>query len=222
MIDGRILTVEGDIPMPLGKFPRRMTVVGLSGNRSAIFSAMALNEAGMRKVEKVGEPCFLIVPNGHHRLDARAWKERYPKLKVLCPPGAKESVSAAAPVDSTEDILGDKDVDFVVVEGTGQAEAALVVRRETGATLIANDVIANVRNPRGLGAKVMARLFGFGVKHPQVPSVVKRALVKDKNVLARQLRRWSKLAGLVRIIPSHGDIIEQPQPILESIAGSLS
>jgi len=221
-VDERIVTVEGDIPMPLGNFPRRMTVVGLSRNRSAIFSAIALDEAGMQEVEAVGKPSFLIVPNGHHRLDAPAWKKRYPKLKVICPPGAKQSVAEAVPVDATDDILGDQDVDFITVGGTGEAEAALVVRRSGGTTLIVNDVVANVRNPRGLGAKVMARLFGFGVKHPQVPSVVKRALVKDKNVLARQLRRWSKLAGLVRIIPSHGDIIEQPQPILESIAGSLS
>lgn len=222
MIDGRILTVEGDIPMPLGKFPRRMTVVGLSRNRSAIFSAIALNEGGMRKVEKIGKPSFLIVPNGHHRLDARAWKERYPKLKVICPPGAKESVSAAAPVDSTEDILGDKDVDFVVVDGTGQAEAALVVRRESGATLIANDVIANVRNPRGFGAKILARLFGFGVKRPRVPRIVKRVIVEDKGKLARQLRQWSEIPHLRRIIPSHGDPIEQPARALQRMAEELS
>ncbi len=101
-VDDRIITVEGDIPMPLGKFPRRMTFVGLSRNRSAIFSAVALGEAAMRRVEEVGEPSFLIVPNGHHRLDARPWKQRYPKLKVLCPPGAKKSVSEAVPVDSTD------------------------------------------------------------------------------------------------------------------------
>src|SRR6476661_3446356 len=136
-VDDRIVTVEGEIPMPLGNFPRRMTVVGLSGNRSAIFSAIALDEAGMREVEAVGKPTFLIVPNGHHRLDAPAWKKRYPGLKVLCPAGAKDS-----------------DVDFVTVGGTGQAEAALVVRRPGGTTLILNDIIANVRQPRGLGAKL--------------------------------------------------------------------
>ena len=39
-MDDGILTVAGDIPMPLGHFPRRMTVVRLSGNRTAIFSAI--------------------------------------------------------------------------------------------------------------------------------------------------------------------------------------
>jgi hypothetical protein len=221
VVDDRILTVEGEIPMPLGKFPRRMTVVGLSRNRSAIFSAMAINEAGMRKVEKVGKPSFLIVPNGHHRLDALPWKQRYPKLKVLCPPGAKKSVSEAVPVDSTENILADKDVDFIVVEGTGGAEAALVVRRKGGTTLIANDVLANVRHPRGLGAKIMARLFGFGVKRPRVPRVVERVMVEDKKVLAEQLREWSEIPELRRVVPSHGEIIDKPAPSLQRAAEEL-
>lgn len=221
-VDDHIVTVEGDIPMPLGKFPRRMTVVGLSRNRSAIFSAVALGEADMRRVEEVGKPSFLIVPNGHHRLDARPWKQRYPKLKVLCPPGAKKSVSEAVPVDSTDDILDDKDVQFVVVEGTREAEAALVVRRNSGTTLVANDVIANVRHPHGLGGKIIARLAGFGVKRPQVPRVVKRVMVEDKGKLAKQLRQWSEIAGLRRIIPSHGDMIERPAPALRRMAEELS
>jgi hypothetical protein len=221
-VDDRILTVEGEIPMPLGKFPRRMTVVGLSRNRSAIFSAMALKEAAMKRIEELGKPSFLIVPNGHHRLDARPWKERYPKIKVICPPGAKESVSEAVPVDSTEDILNDKDVQFVVVDGTDEGEAALVVRRESGTTLIANDVIANVRHPRGIGAKIIARLAGFGVKRPRVPRVVKRIMVEDKDKLAGQLREWSDIPQLQRIIPSHGEIVTRPAPILERIAEELA
>ncbi len=221
-VDDRIVTVEGIIPMPLGKFPRRMTVVGLSHNRSAIFSAMALTEPAMRRIEQVGKPSFLIVPNGYHRIDARPWKQRYPKLKVLCPPGAKESVAEAVPVDSTDDILGDKEVKFIVVEGTGKAEAALVVRREDRTTLVANDVIANVRHPHGLGAKIMVRLAGFGVKQPQVPRVVKRVMVEDKKMLAEQLRNWSEIPGLRRIIPSHGDMIERPAPALRRMAEELS
>jgi hypothetical protein len=221
-VDDRIVTVEGDIPMPLGKFPRRMTVIGLSRNRSAIFSAMPLKEAHMRRVEEIGKPSFLIVPNGHHRLDAGAWKKRYPGLKVLCPPGAKKAVTEAVAVDSTEGILSDKDVHFVIVEGTGSAEGALVVRRKGGTTLIVNDIVANVRHPRGLGAKIMARLFGFGVKRPQVPSVVKRALVEDEKKLAAQLREWSEIPELQRLIPSHGEVVERPAPVLRRIADELN
>lgn len=221
-LDDRILTVEGEIQMPLAKFPRRMTVVGLSRNRSAVFSAMALKEADMRRIEELGEPSFLIVPNGHHRLDARPWKDGYPNIKVLCPPGAKESVSEAVPVDSTEDILDDKDVDFVVVDGTGEGEAALVVRRKSGTTLVVNDVIANIRHPHGLGTKIVVRVFGFGAKGPQVPRVVKRVMIDDKREFAEQLREWSEIPDLRRIIPSHGEIVTVPEAKLERLAEELA
>ena len=84
-VDERIVTVEGEIPMPLGNFPRRMTVVGLSRNRSAVFSAIALDEAAMGEVEAVGKPTFLIVPNGHHRLDAARVEEALPEAQGPLP-----------------------------------------------------------------------------------------------------------------------------------------
>jgi hypothetical protein len=220
-VDDRILTVEGDIPMPLGKFPRRMTVVGLGRNRSVIFSAIALREAAMKRIEQLGKPTFLIVPNGHHRLDASIWKQRYPKLKIICPPGARKSVAEAVPVDSTDDIMNDKAVSFVTVDGTGRAEGALIVRRKGATTLIVNDVIANVRHPPGIGAKVMARLFGFGVKRPQVPRVVKRVMVENRRALAAQFREWAHLEDLRRLVPSHGEIIDRPTALLERLASEV-
>ena len=71
-----ILTVEGDIPMPLGNFPRRMTVVRLSGGRSLVWSAMAVDEEGMAAIEALGTPSFMVVPNPGHRLDAKIFKTR--------------------------------------------------------------------------------------------------------------------------------------------------
>jgi hypothetical protein len=221
-VDDGIVTVEGEIAMPLGKFPRRMTVVALSGGRSAIFSAIALKEPDMRRIEELGKPTFLIVPNGHHRLDARIFKQRFPKLKILCPQGAKDSVSKAVSVDSTKDILKDRSVDLVTVGGTGGAEAAMVVRRAGGTTLIVNDVLANVRHPNGLGAKIMARLFGFGVSGPQVPRVVKRVMIKGKRALADQFRSWASDPDLRRILVSHGDVIDsEASAVLRSLAREL-
>jgi hypothetical protein len=222
-VDEGILTVVGEISMPLAKFPRRMTVVRLSRNRTAIFSAMALKETAMRRVEELGKPAFLIVPNGHHRLDARIWKQRYPGIKVLCPPAARKKVAEVVPVDGTEDTLRDKAVDFVVLGGTGGAEAALVVRRKSGTTLVLNDIIANVRRPRSFGTKVIVRLFGFGLRRPQVPWVVKRAMVKHRRALATQFEAWGGVDDLRRIIVSHGDTIDrEPSATLRSLAGDLS
>jgi hypothetical protein len=86
-VDDGMLTVTGQIRMPLGSFPRRMTVVRLRDSRLVVWSAIALDAKEMGTFEVFGRPAFLIVPNDHHRLDAKVWKERYPKLKVVAPKG---------------------------------------------------------------------------------------------------------------------------------------
>jgi hypothetical protein len=221
-IDEAILTVAGDIPMPLGNFPRRMTVIGLAGGRTAIFSAIALSEPEMQRIEALGIPAFLIVPNPAHRLDSKIWKARYPAIRVVAPPGAREAVEEAVPVDDGAGDLGDPGVDFVTVAGTKAREAALVVRRPGGTTLIVNDIIGHVRHPNGLGAKIMARLFGFGVHGPRVPRPVAAKLVDDRAALAGQLRGWARMPDLRRIIVSHGEPITQdPARALETIAEGL-
>lgn len=70
-IDDNILTVTGDIHMPLMDLPRRMTVVRLNDSRLIVYSAIALDEDEMASLEAYGRPAFLIVPSDKHRLDAK-------------------------------------------------------------------------------------------------------------------------------------------------------
>jgi hypothetical protein len=213
-IDYSLMTVVGQIPMPIGNFPRRMTVVGLSRKRTAIFSPIPLAEAEMDRIEALGEPAFLIIPGGFHRLDARPYKARFPKARVVSPSGARNAVSEAVPVDLVLDRLEDADTSFITVAGTADREAALVVRRPGGASLIVNDIIAYVARPRGPGAWLMSRLFGFGARRPSIPRPIRSKLVEDRQALADQLDKWAGIPGLKRIVPSHGEIIER-QPAAE-------
>lgn len=220
-IDDGLLTVMGEIRMPLGNLPRRMTVVRLVRGRTAIWSAIALNEPQMSRIEAMGRPAIMIVPNPGHRLDSRIWKQRYPDIQVLAPPGGKRAIEEAVPVDATHDIFGDPDVSFIVVAGTADMESALSVKRASGVTLITNDIIGHVTHPHGIGANIMARAFKYGVHEPQVPSTIKR-YIKDKGALARQMRRWAELPDLKRIIVSHGDpITDDPAGRLKRLADRL-
>lgn len=221
-IDRGLFCVDGEIRMPFGKFPRRMTIVVLGDGRTVVFSPVALHEPAMREIEKLGAPAFMIVPNGFHRLDSRIWRERYPQTKVICPPGAKSRVEEAVAVDATTDVLGDTGVEFVIVPGMGEGESALIVRRDGRATLVLNDVISNVRHPKGVGANIMARLFGFGVHGPRMAREVKWLFVRDKKALAARLRDWAAMPDLARIIPSHGEIIDAPAAVLNRVADDLS
>ncbi|MGH6697289.1 hypothetical protein [Sphingopyxis sp.] len=91
--------------------------------------------------------------------------------------------------------------------------------RGNGATLILNDVLSNVRHPEGLGANIMARAFGFGVKRPRTSRPVRNMFVHDAAVVAQQFRNWAATPGLRRIIVSHGDVIEEnPAEVLNRVA----
>jgi len=221
-IDDGMLTVEGRIKMPLMDLPRRMTVVRLHDSRLVVWSAIALDDAAMATFEAFGRPAFLVVPNDHHRLDAKAWKNRYPELKVIAPEGAREKIADVVAVDTTSPDFGDPGVTFVTVPGTREHEAALVVRKERGTTLVLNDLVGNIHAASGIDGWLL-RLAGFAGDDAQIPRVVKMALVKDAADLRAQLLEWAELPGLRRIIVSHGDPIEsEPQRTLRDLAASLA
>jgi len=215
-------TISGEIKMPLGNFPRRMTVAKLSDSRLAVWSPMALDEPHMTQLDAMGNVAFLIVPGVAHRLDIRAWKRRYPESAVVCASGARQAVEEAVPVDGVDDVLADEDVHLEAAPGVDKKEAVLWVRRSDGTTLILNDILANVKHPHGLGAHIMARLLGFGVDHPRMPRIGKRLFLKDQKAMATAFREWAKVPDLRRLIVSHGEVITDPAIVLERAADELS
>jgi hypothetical protein len=220
-IDDGMLTVEGRIKMPLMDLPRRMTVVRLHDSRLVVWSAIALDAAAMSSLEAFGRPAFLVVPNDHHRLDASAWKNRYPEMMVIAPEGARGKISEVVAVDTTSPDFGDPDVTFNTVPGTRAHEAALIVRRSKGTTLVLNVLVGNIHGAAGIDGWLL-RLAGFAGAGAQIPRVVKMALVKDSADLRAQLLEWAELPGLRRIIVSHGDPIDSdPRRTLRDLAASL-
>jgi hypothetical protein len=220
-VDEGIITVTGELRMPLGSFPRRMVLVRLTGGRLLIWSAIALDPPGMAKLESYGTPAFLVVPDDIHRLDARVFKERYPQLKVVAPAGARVKVAQVVLVDTTSPDFGDPAVTFVTVPGTEEHESALVVGRAGGTTLVLNDIVGNIRDASGL-IGWMLRLAGFAGDGPRIPRVVKKKLIDDTDALRLQLLQWSELPNLRRILVSHGEPIDgNAAQTLRELAQSL-
>jgi len=213
-VDDGILTVTGEIQLPLVHLQRRMTVVALGDGTSVIYSAVALDEPGMRDLETLGAPRWLIVPGDAHRLDAKIFKARYPAVTVIAPEGARARVEKALPVDATQAEFNDPNVLFKSVPGTGGHEAALLVRRASGVTLIVNDLIGNLRRKGGFEGWLL-HMMGFGGEKPQIPAVERFLVVKNKNLLRRQLMAWANGGQMKRILMSHG------APIEGDVAGAL-
>ncbi len=221
-LDDSLLSVTGDLHMPVGDFPRRMTVVRLQDGRLIIYSAIALDEAEMRALEAFGEPSFLIVPNDIHRMDAKIWKDRYPQMRVAAPAGVQKQVEEVVPVADTVPDFHDPQVQFVTVPGTEEREAALVVRTWSGTTLIVNDLIWNLDDRPGFGGWLF-RVMGFTGAEPRIPTVVELREIKDKAALRGQLERWARIPDLNRIIVSHGKIVTRDAAgVLDRLAETLA
>jgi len=222
VVDDNLLTVVGDLPMPIGDFPRRMTVARLRDGRLVIFSAISLEEREMVALEKFGPPTFLVVPSDLHRMDAKIWKERYPRALVLAPEGAYDKVNEVVPVDATGFDFRDQSVQFLTVPGTEGHEAALVVTSAGGTTLVLNDLIWNIDDRPGFGGWLM-KISGMTGKQPHFPpALVARRSIRDKPALRQQLETWAAIYALKRIIVSHGAIIDHdPESVLRELAKQL-
>jgi hypothetical protein len=217
IIDNDILAAEG----MLGRFPRRMTIVRLTGRRLIIHSGIALDVAGMAAIESFGQPSFYIAPSALHRMDVKPWKQRYPELKIVCPPGARGRLEELVKVDTVAPDFGDAAVQYAVVDGTAQREGVLIVKGSKGTTLVLNDLIFNVRKQPGMTG-FLFEVLGVTGSEPKMPKLVMRKLAHNKSALRVQLERWANLVGLQRIVLSHGAVIEaDPSGTLRRLAASM-
>lgn len=213
--------VEGSLPnMPLR---RVMTVARRSDGRVVIHSAIALAEAEMKQIEGWGEPAFLLVPNGYHRLDAGAFKRRYPSLRVFCPRGVRRRVEEVVPVDGTYDQFpGDEGVRLEHVGGTGEVEGVMFVHTPGDSTLVLNDILFNMPHLRGLQGLILRYVTGSS-GGPRVSRLASAFLVKDREAVARDLMRWAETPELRRVIVSHHQVLRDDVPAtLRRVAATLS
>jgi hypothetical protein len=216
-VNERILTVVGDLKMPLMHLPRRMTVVRTRAGELIIFSAIALDADGMSELEAFGRPAFLVVPSERHRLDAASYLRRYPDMTVVAPRAGVEKVGEVVRVDTSTPQFGDSTVRYVEIA----ADSALEVDGEDGLTVIVNDLIGDIHGEAGLGGWLL-KVMGFAGDDPHVPAPVKLLLGKHKSEVARQFRQWAEREDLRRILVSHGDTLEQdPRGALRKLAASL-
>lgn len=125
--------------------PREMVLYKLPDASLLIHSAIALNESGMAKLESLGTPNILIVPNRIHRLDARVYKQRYPDLLVVCPAAAKPYVEEVVAVDGiAEEILPAYGITCREPAGIRPQELVYELPLSTGKALVFTDILFNL------------------------------------------------------------------------------
>jgi hypothetical protein len=204
----------------LGRVQRMMAVARLGDGRLVIYNAIALDEPEMTELERWGRPAFLVVPSGGHRNDAKIWKQRYPELKVIAPAGAKPRVEEVVAVDDTRGDFGDPSVLFVAPDCTEARDCLLEVHSTRGVTVVINDLVVNMPHQSGVGGFIF-RLLGFTGPLPKVAPIPRMMLVKDRAGLKALLEELAAKKDLVRVVVSHGRVIEQdPAAALRAAAAT--
>ena len=212
-------TIEGTLPaMPL---PRVMTIAKRSDGALVMHSPVALDLDTMRALEALGDPMFVVVPNGYHRLDPPAFAQRYPRAQVLCPRGARKRVAAVVRVDGTyEAFPADSAVNLFDLDGVAQKEGVMAITSDDGVTLVFNDLIFNM--PHFGGAHGAFFRLGGWTGGPRVTPMAKLALVSDKKALRAHLLRLAEMRGLARIVVSHHlPITDRPAEALRAIVNAI-
>lgn len=212
-------SVVGDVPGM--KLRRRMTVARMGDGRLVVHNAVALDERAMKELTDWGEPAVLLVPNGFHRLDAHAWRERFPKTRVLCPAGALKAVRKMVEADGTyADFKGDDAVQVETLDGVKEAEGVMRVRSGDVVTLVFNDLLFNQPDMPGFDGWVMKMLGSTG--GPKVTNIGKWFLVKERVAFQAHLLRLANTPGLARLVPGHGDLVEgDAAASLRAVANAL-
>ena len=160
--------VEGDLPHFSMK--RVMTVARLQTGALLIHSAIALDEASMKRLEAWGTPAILLVPHVRHRMDAARFKRRYPSLRVFAPPGVMAKAQAVVHVDGTySDVPSDPALTLELLDGTGEMEGAMLVRSSDGTSVVLTEVVFDLEPPRArsLARRSSSLALGLGRASPR-------------------------------------------------------
>jgi len=218
--EDNLWSVTGSLPGMSLK--RVMTVVRLDDGRLVIHSAVALDDDAMAEIEAWGRPGFLLVPNAFHRLDAPAYAQRYPDLKVLCPRGSRKKVGAVVRVDGHYDAFPeDSMVELRYLDGLREVEGVMIVRSDEGSTLVFNDAVFNMPHGEGIPGFIFRHLTA-STGGPRVTRLFRVLAVKDKAAFKADLKRLADTPGLKRIIVSHHrTIVDEPAAVLRRVATAL-
>lgn len=144
VVDG-VWQVQGTLPggNPL---PRTMVLWRLPSGGLCIHSAVNLSEEGMAELEALGTPEMLLVPNRFHRMDAAAWKARYPSIQVIAPKAARRFADQVLPTQADcETVLPPLGVQVIHAGGLKALECIYRVGPEDSYALVFTDTLFNVR-----------------------------------------------------------------------------
>jgi hypothetical protein len=202
LADGPVTSVAGF------RYPTRMAVIRLAGERLFVWSPVRLTEALRAEVEALGEVRCLIAPNALHHLFLADWREAFPEARLWAPPGLRarrRDLAFDADLGDGPDAEWAGEIDQVLVRGNLIATEAVFFHRASSTVLI-TDLIQHFDPGWFSGWRaVVARLDLMAAPEPQVPRKFRTAFVD----------RRAARAGLGRILawPAERVVMAHAEPV---------
>ena len=219
-LEENLWTVSSGVPGIPG-LRRRMSIVRRTDGGLLFFNGIPVDDAALDTLRAIGRPAFLVVPQRFHTLDVHAFREKL-GVRVLAPGCDRERIGRIVEVDGTfEDLPPDPAVEVVTVAGFKTGEGMAIVRSGGRTSLLVADVVLNVPNGPGPSG-FLFRMLGLTGSRPSLPLPIRLRVLRDWRALRAQLEELARTPGLVRIVPSHGAVVDRdPAAVLRRIAASL-
>ncbi|MFZ5478832.1 MAG: hypothetical protein ACOZNI_18815 [Myxococcota bacterium] len=182
-----------------GGIPRNMTIWRMESGGLWVHSAVAVDEDTLASVTQLGPPEVLVVPNGMHRLDAPAWKQRFPAMRVVAPAPSRAKVEEVVEVDALDtDVPG---AEVRVPDGLKAWESCYALDSGAGTALVFCDALFNLEHQPGFRGWVLKTLGSTGKFG--ITNVGKLFLKPDAPRFAAWLRAQAD-AGAGIVCVAHG------------------
>jgi len=146
---------------------KNMTIIHNRGNY-IIHNAGVMHGDLLKKFDSEGKPAVLIIPNGTFRslVDVKAFKARYPSVKVICPEAVKNQVSKVIKVDDSVEstLLSNYNIRTYRPPGLRSEYNELIYEVDLpggGTALMINDMFCNLEKSTGLRHLVYGTLLGM-------------------------------------------------------------
>jgi hypothetical protein len=184
-------------------FNRRMAIVKLADGRLVFFNPVPMDDAALAEVRAWGQPAFLVVPHGMHKTDTHPFRAKL-GVKVVTPASARARVEKLAPVDGDLDLVPADPGLTVETVGGSKGEAIFIVKSGDRTSLVFADLYMHIPPP----VPFFMRLMGWSGQPQIAPFMWRRFFMKDRKAVHAYVERLAALPGLVRLVPTHGPIVE--------------
>ncbi len=186
--------------------PRNMVVYRLPDGGLLLHSVVALDEAGMAALEKLGRPALMVVPNGMHRADAAWYKARYPEIEVVCPRASRRRVERVTSVEGdAETRLPELGVACHSPAGIRSSELTYELALDSGRALVFTDLLFNLAVQPGFSGR-LTQVIGssgfFGITR-----IGRWLMLKDRTAFRDWLLEMAAAPEPRVICVAHGEAI---------------